>query len=59
MRSWTYFRVGSLLTQPAVRGGVAAVLRSEARRAERAEMLFFLAPVFAEETFEFLGEFVA
>ena len=26
---------------------------------ERADELFFLAPVFAEETFEFLGEFIA
>ena len=37
----------------------SAVLTSEARRAERAEMLFFFATVLAEETFEFLGEFVA
>jgi hypothetical protein len=32
---------------------------SEARRVERAETLFFFATVLAEETFEFLGEFVA
>jgi hypothetical protein len=36
-----------------------AVLISEVRRAERAEVLFFFATVLAEETFEFLGEFVA
>jgi hypothetical protein len=34
-------------------------LTSEARRAESADQLFFLAAVFAEEAFEFLGEFVA
>ena len=37
----------------------SAVLTSEARRAERAEVLFFIATVLAQETFEFLGEFVA
>jgi hypothetical protein len=29
------------------------------RQPERAEMLFLFASMFAEETFEFLGEFVA